>query len=539
MWGKKDHTPAVKRWTAIIVPVTVFLALACSVLPYPGIQYDEALFAVPIYSEVAHDLKMRAFHHDIPLMLMTYLGTSKTWLYGLIFSIWRPGVLSLRLPAVLIGAITVAVLFVLLRRVAGRLVALAACLLLATDATYILTTTFDWGPVAIQHLAWAAGVLLVTMAVAGGRPVLLGAGFFMFGLGMWDKAIFAWMLSGTAVAALVLFPHRIRKEFTGRNVLAAVVGFGIGAMPFIVYNIRNPLKTFQGNAVFSTDEIQTKLIVARRALCGSSLFGYLVNEEMTESAKLPRNAFERASVALRDRVGTQREGWMDYAFLVSIASFPLWWPNRRIVLFALIVLAVAWLQMLFTKGAGTGAHHVALLWPLPHIVIGTALAGAFKSRPGPKVAAAAVLTVLCLTNVLVVNQYLSQFIRNGPTNIWTDAILPLSDALIPFEKHHVFAVDWGMDTALRVLHQGRFDTLWTEGEILSHELTPDDRAAVSRGLALPGAIFVTHTPSYELQPGTSKRLIAVAGDLGYRRHLIARINDSNGRPIFEISRFLK
>ena len=192
-------------------------------------------------------------------------------------------------------------------------------------------------------------------------------------------------------------------------------------------------------------------------------------------------------------------------------------------------MAVAWPQMLFTRNAGGGAHHIVLLWPLPHIVIAAALAGiAERLRRGGTVACSTLLAALTIANLLVVNQYLVQFIRNGPTNIWTDAISPLSEFLTPYESRPVFIPEWGADTTLRMLHEGRFQRLWSL-----------DDASLPAALGIRDALYVTHTPSYEIQPGTSKRLFQEAERRGYRRQLVATIPDSNGRPIFEVSELQK
>ncbi len=512
-----------------VTPVVGFLAAACALAPYAGIQYDEALFASPLYAEVAREMKMRAFHHDVPLMLMSYLGAAKTWLFGLIFWLWSPNVWSLRLPAILIGAATVAGVYALVRRTAGNRVALAAAMLLATDASYILTTTFDWGPVAIQHLGWTLGVLLTVDGQRRESPWRIGAGFLMFGLAMWDKAIFIWMLSGTGMAALAVFHRKIRRALRVRNVAAAVVGFGVGAAPLIVYNVRNPMQTFQGNAVFSTEDAAQKVATARRTLSGGALFGYIVNDETREAARAPRTALEAAAVGVRDVAGDWSDDWLDYAFAASVLAAPLWWGGRRWVLFALITMGVAWAQMLFTKNAGGGSHHIVLLWPLPHVVIAAALAGgADRLKRWATPAYAVALAVLCGANLLTGNQYLAQFVRNGPAVIWSDAVFPLSELLTGYEKRPVFLVEWGTETTLRMLHQGRIERLWSV-----------DDSSLDKALLIPGSVFVSYTPSYDIVPGTTKHFLEGTARLGYRRNVLATVRDSNGRPIFELSEFAK
>ena len=50
----------------------------CSLIPYAGIQMDEALFAGSILpAPFQKEFRLRLFHHDIPLMVMSYIGTSK------------------------------------------------------------------------------------------------------------------------------------------------------------------------------------------------------------------------------------------------------------------------------------------------------------------------------------------------------------------------------------------------------------------------------------------------------------------------------
>ena len=55
----------------------LFFALGLMFVPLAGIQNDEAIFTTPIYQNV-FEFRIRAFHHNFPLMLMSYLGTLKT-----------------------------------------------------------------------------------------------------------------------------------------------------------------------------------------------------------------------------------------------------------------------------------------------------------------------------------------------------------------------------------------------------------------------------------------------------------------------------
>src|SRR5688572_25421854 len=84
----------------------VFVILGCLWISEVGIQADEALFSAGIYPPF-EDKVPRLFGKPFPLMVMSYVGTLKANVWWPILSIWRPSAVSLRVPAVLIGAVTI------------------------------------------------------------------------------------------------------------------------------------------------------------------------------------------------------------------------------------------------------------------------------------------------------------------------------------------------------------------------------------------------------------------------------------------------
>ncbi len=112
-------------------------------------------------------------------MIQSYAGTLKTYLYWPLIRNLPPSPWLVRFPMLLAGALTIFLLRIRRDRSQppSRTNRRAP---LATDAVYLLTTTVDWGPVALQHLLMVAGCL----AIVRHRPVL---GAFLFGLAMWTK----------------------------------------------------------------------------------------------------------------------------------------------------------------------------------------------------------------------------------------------------------------------------------------------------------------------------------------------------------------
>ena len=298
---------------------------------------------------------------------------------------------------------------------------------------------------------------------------------------MWDKALFIWILSGTVFAVVVLFPRQVWRALTWRNLAAAVLGFVLGASPLIVYNILNPLKTFRGNAVFSTDDLFIKTVIAKRTARRVSLLRVPGERPRSPQAETPpQRPRERISVAITKNTGEHRTNLTLWALIASLAAVPLWWRYRKIVFFALITIAVAWPQMLFVKDTGgrVASCRAAVAFAAPDHCRAPSRDWASRWPRFSTPATAAALVLLCGANLLNVNQYVSQFITYGSGPIWTDAIMPLSREVSRWPDRHMFITDWGIDQPLRMLTHGR-DRLWDAADVLMQDPSPENRAALS------------------------------------------------------------
>jgi 4-amino-4-deoxy-L-arabinose transferase-like glycosyltransferase len=518
----------------------LFVSLGLLVLPYPGIQNDEALFAAPLYHPYIWYAKIAIFHHNFPTMLTSYLGTLKTWIYFVLFRIWTPSVLSIRLPVLLTGAATIWLSFLLMCRLSGGRSALAAAAFLATDVTFLFTTCFDWGPVALQHLLLVSSVLLLVKFHQDGGKRTLGLGFFLFGLGLWDKALFLWPLAGLGVATLVVYPRELVQYLRLRIAVPALICLAAGAFPLLVYNLKSRGNTIAANAVFAPDAIAPKFAELRNTLNGSALLGYMTGEDWMEHPRLPKTAIERFSFWVHEKSGDHRAGLNWPSFLLALLLVPWLWrtPARRPLLFVLLFLAVTWFQMALTADAGLGVHHIALLWPFPCFFIATAFAEA--SRPLKrfgKLALALTVAIIAGQNLLVYNQHLEQLIRDGGHGSWTDAIFPLSDRLHRYNTSKIYIIDWGMFNSLRLLNQGGLDLKETWDLLNRSEPDQAGLKTILSEISNPDHVFVGHTAELEEFKGVSDHLSRSARSAGYEPVHLETVCDGNGRPVFEIFRF--
>jgi len=500
-------------------------------IPYPGIYPDEVLFTDPLYLYSPRLFTIGMFHRRVPLMLLSYLGTLKTLIYVPILAVFHANVWSLRLPMVLVGALTILIFFSLAKRAAGTLIAIAAAFLLATDPSFLLTNTVDWGPVALEHILLVTGCFFLLGFAQGQGRNRLFLGFFLFGVAFWNKAIFVWALAGLFSGAVTVFWPEIRRLLRPATAGIACGGFLLGALPLLVFNHRSHGSTANQNVHIDTNHLSEKFGALNRTVDGSALFGFMSALEYAPDPKTARTLRGRAAVWLADHTGAHRRDGMWYAGGLSLLLVPWWWRIRA-ARFSLVFMAVAWMAMALTREAGGAAHHAVLLWPFPQLFVAAALCG----LPWPRIGlgAAAVLAVI---NLLVVNQHMADFERYGTAGNFSDAVFGLSKQ---FSGHTtVMLFDWGIVDQLAFLHKGGLDLVNGSPPFSNDSPSPEDQKSIDWMFSNENAFLVTRVPGQENYPAIRARMDQAGAAAGLHRRIIKVIPDSNGRPNYEIFRFEK
>jgi 4-amino-4-deoxy-L-arabinose transferase-like glycosyltransferase len=519
--------------------VLIFFLTGLALIPYPGLQNDELFFSGPLYFTDA------AFYRigQIPVMVMSYSGALKTWLYWALFQVVEPNEWSVRVPVLLMGMATIWLSWLWVRRLAGPRAAAIAAVLLATDTMFLMTDTFDWGPVALQHILLMGGLVAFDRWLRNASTRWLALAFFLWGLGLWDKALLAWPLGGLALASICIYPRETLRRLRPVPLAIALVAFLIGAAPLVDFNVAMHGQTATQNAHFTVDDLPGKVTALRHTVDGTTLFGYMVVPKDTEHQVVPRNAVGRAAAWIAGIAGDHKSNLMLPAYLAALIGFvllaALGAPERRFLAFLLVTMLVAWAQMAFTKGTGGAVHHVILLWPFPlvFLAIGFELLARRAGRAGLPVLIAAV-AILAAENLLNTNEYLADLARYGAIGGWTDAIYRLAGAVgKPNQANWYALVDWGYLNGLRLFFEG--DLPMFEARVPAVGATPseEDLAEIRREIDNTDRLFIRHTEDKQMFPGVNDRFRAVTGQLGYTEKVERVIHDRNGRPVFELFRF--
>jgi hypothetical protein len=487
----------------------LFFVLAGSVfIPRLGLQQDEMLFspaALPGSCGQAPGVEVGGTH--IPLMLMSYVGALKGWLYKLIFALWEPWVWSIRLPSLLVGAAAIALVSGILTTIAGRVAGLIVAALLASDAAYLLTVTLDWGPVAIQHLLIAASVWTLIRAFRSSSAAWAFACGLAVGLAVWNKAIAVWFLTGLAAATMAGYRRSLLRWIGTRSVAALVAGVVVGAAPLLVYNLADDWPTIRQNARVEKPDFAGKAGMLKITLDGSVMFGYL----------FPEADEPRGGISLRGSL-------LPYAVAVAIpAGLAL---ATRETLFLLLAGLGSWIFMVMSGGGGA-AHHAVLLAPIPHAIVAIAAARVF-GLPGRTVrlAGAAACAAVVLSGCFTIERYRLTAWNSAGGRGWTDAILRMGEELRRHPERWVVLTDWGMHNNLCALAPGtNLIALDPAPEVMTRVLEDADGLAIR---SLGDQVFF---------PATAETLISHARAIGKRIRVAVTVTDSKGQPKFELLDF--
>jgi len=476
----------VKRHDWLALGLCAFFAVLASLwISKPGIHADEASLATAIWNPEHSPLAAWFFDKRISLMQLSYLGSLKAWLYTPIFALLSPSAAVLRIPMILAGALTLWVIYLLLRDAVSPRAGLLALTLLAADPSYLWTTRCDWGPVALQHLLTTAGALAFYR-----RRHTLGA--FLFGLALWDKAVFIWTLAALALSVVLLYRKQLIARLRPAALILVTAAFLLGAYPLLRYNV-----TFRGSTASDTvhlaaESIPEKAGLLASTLNGGRLFGYLVRD---------RDAGPKST----------------YAWLLLVAcavAWPLWrrHSSHRAAWFFLLLSTFTWLFMAVTKGGAESVHHLVLLWPWPHCFMAVALA-ALPKRAGLIPAAAVGLLSLAVTA-----NYYNKLRTHGADVPWSEAIYPLHEEIQRRNPAVLYVTDWGILQPLTLLSAGRLPIQQSFAQI-----EPD-----------PDGLYVAHTDPHQEFPDANGKLEVP----GFRRQLLQTISDPQGEPIYELFRYL-
>lgn len=528
----------------VALALILYLFFSLTWLELPGLYYDETNFVNASLGATSGNFvtwSAEIFGKKVPLMIMDYIGALKSALYAPIFKIFGCSAVTARAPVVLIGLITLLAAFGLFRRMFDRTIAVVALLLFATDCTYIFANRLDWGPVSLMlALEMSALYCMWRWMQEENRRWLAPAGL-LFGLGLYNKVIFIWIIAAFFVALLLCYRTHVLKLLHRRSLLSFVPAFLFGCLPLIAYNIEVPLGTFQHQSALTVpgiEDVRYRFLLARGTLDGSGVY-YLVNyNEVSRPSTLlqspPSGRLDKA-ISAAAAVPWVHRSLLPYYFVGSLALIALLWiagrlRKKREILFIAAQFAVIAVLICLNEKA-TGAHHLIAFYPFLFILIAYAVCELgrwiFSARLPKRLFIGAGLLPLLAVNSVTDARYLKSFQAKGGHGGWSDAIYSLGDFVRENPDRKYVLMEWGFTTQLILLTHGRL----RYEEFACSEENP--AACMDRVLQSRNAAFVFHVPEFADKP-----MLPAFKDAMARQHLRGRplktFFQRDGRPIYVV-----
>src|SRR5256886_15481011 len=137
----------------------IFIFLAAYRIELPGLYMNELDFVNA--AQGAPDNTMIYMRlGPVPLLVFPYIGALKAWIYTPIFRLFGVSALTIRLPVILIAAVTLLIFYQLMRAKLGAIWAAVAVWIMAVHPAHLVPSPLGLGPTLLMHLFPAANLAL-------------------------------------------------------------------------------------------------------------------------------------------------------------------------------------------------------------------------------------------------------------------------------------------------------------------------------------------------------------------------------------------
>jgi hypothetical protein len=442
--GAKSSPSRALPWLAL----TLYLIGSVAWLGQPGPYYDEWLF-VPVSLRTLGDCKIdAAVTHTLGCLPLTeappYVGAIKAWLMAPVFSVFGVDALSVRLPPILLGLVTLWLLHRFLRPPLGERAAGWTLLLLCLDVALVWHVRLDWGPFVIANLCKVLAFAGLLRWLDDGRTRDLAWLLAALCVGLFDKLNFLWVTAALGFAVLVVEPSRLLERLRRSSQLqwllfgiaAAVQGFGVWTLVIPAMALQLPGVP---DSVPLASRLQMLWDLYNGTFGGSWVHDWMFVDEMAP-ARWPAPV---------------------QAALLAVTPFA-WWalrtdrsPAARLFRYSSAMLVGLVACLLATRQV-SGSHHMIVAWPFP-VLQAASLMVAIAQRSVALRSVVVILAALAIAgigglNVATQSIYLRALAARGP---YRPAFEPVLEDVAAYLRdgapETVVSVHWGLHQALLAL----------------------------------------------------------------------------------------
>jgi hypothetical protein len=495
----------------IFLGLVVFLALCLYQIELPGLHYDEAreagvpamqlLMGQPV--ETFRSSGIRIAGTAFPLVVTDYIGALNIYLLLPFFALMGSNVFALRLMSIVFAALTLFLTYFLAQQLYNKRVAAITYLLLAVNPSFIFWSRQGVFVTSITATIAVASLLCWLRWYREQRTRYLYGGAYLFGLGLYAKLLFLWVIVALGATFFVLKMSSLRKGFRPwarserlayRQLIIALFCFLLGILPLSIYNVqtKGTFLTVTGNLTSSyygtsnlafAENLATRLEQFKVALNGGHLWylGGVFTNDFYPFFFVGAGLACIPVALLRAKREWRRMAlpFLMLAFTVLASCFTvsaLWLTHYAILVpFLPMAVAVA-LDLLVRYTIPSGAGHRGN--PIRRLV--------------PDLVVFLIIAVLTASDLQVDFSYHQALARSGGYAAHSSASYELARYLQDQGVASPLAMDWGIDATVHFLSLGVVNPI----EIFGYEWEPDEAFEERLGSFLPNPdnLYIFHSP---------------------------------------------
>ena len=516
----------------------------------PGLNHDEALDAVPAMQVALRQPLDNEGVVDIagqswPIMVMPYVGAISTYLLIPAFSVFGVSVLTIRFTSLLLGLVTLLLVWGFTREYFDERAAALTVLLLAVNPSFVLWARMG-NYVSLPMLPLALTVLwaLYRWYLKRGDKYLLVA-FFCLGLGLSTKVLFVWYLVALGVAWLCLSPWiaprmGIRawlwpfRRTSVRVWASSILLFVLGSAPLLWYNLHGwgTFRLILGNltrtqlyGVSNLDvlaNLRTVVLGDLRTFLNGDWFAASFGRYAANPVAIP---------AIILAVGVL----IVCALLKRLAYSP-----KRVAFLAILSVSII-IQSSVTV-TGFGANHLVIIWPIPQALTAVALLSLAEVLVGKRLIGSRVQTIVVGILILVLTgsealttwRHHQNLAQTGGVGHFSDVINDLARDLSRWGDPKPIALDWGLRRNIQILTQGRVNP--EERFEYNQHPTEGFVAYLEQQVVVSPTLYLFHDPDYTAFRGHWE----VFDQVSYRHRLtptlVKEYQQADLKPVYRVYR---
>lgn len=539
----------------MLVPVLLFLVLACFDLDLPGLHYDEALEGGLPAAQLVNQGRVAALDNvalhlggrSLPLMVQKHIGAAQVYAALPFIFASGPTASSLRAMTVLVGAVTIVAVYLFVAQIYGRFAAFWASMWLAAFASFVFWSRQG---VFVTSLAPCFAVLALAAGArwwrTGGSLALALAGLCA-GLAIYSKLNALWLLNGVTGWGLVSLGYAaLRRRARGaarhepasrgaghampplgwRELIIFAGGIAAGLAPLVLYNLLSGWATLRTVSSSATETYlgQNNTEVLRNLVVrlGQAADVVRSGDHLWYLGGTFRNDIALGSVLIA-------------LVILALAALREGWRAALLVPF-LALAAIA--QSCFTISA-LWPTHFAVATPLPAMIFGIAVDRVFRWTSWRRLGTRLGRTLVMVAAVAVVAsqaatswQYRNAVVASGGLSFHSASIYDLS-RFLDGRTEHAVALDWGLAAPVEYLSGGGRDV----EELYQYQPgAPGLAEALRPRFDTRGDdLYITHATNAEAFP-QREAFLGIVAQSGRWAERVDTFMGRNGNPEIEVWR---